>query len=268
MRVTVGYAVLLVAVATVLLLLGPRVQDMVVAQMSTNLHNLMRGHIGTLIGSAFVAVDGPIYVWLPGLFCLLAVTELLWHGGVLVVTFAFGHIGATLIVAAGLAAAIQFGWTPVSVARASDVGISYGAVAVLGALTAAIPARWRPAWIGWWLAVTVLAVSAVALGVAPARGGDFTDAGHIIAMVLGMALSTRFRSGARWTPLRVVLLVIGGSFGYLVLINTALLLLIAPLVGLLGACAAHWAVRRRQSRRGPGPVAIAVLPAPQPVPGG
>lgn len=31
--------------------------------------------------------------------------------------------------------------------------MSYGAIAVLGTFTAAIPHRWRAAWAGWWLAV-------------------------------------------------------------------------------------------------------------------
>ena len=61
-----AYAVLLVLVATTLLVLGPRVQDRVVSHLSTNLDNLAHGHLGTLLGSAFVTADGPIYLWLPG----------------------------------------------------------------------------------------------------------------------------------------------------------------------------------------------------------
>ncbi len=43
-----------------------------ISHASTNLHNLSHGHIGTLLVSAFVIDAGPIYVWLPGLMCLLA----------------------------------------------------------------------------------------------------------------------------------------------------------------------------------------------------
>jgi len=224
-RVTVGYAAMLVIVATTLVILGPRVEDAVISYMSTNLHNLARGHFATLVGSAFVTSSGFIYVWLPGLLCLLALAELFWRGGRLVLAFGLGHVGATLIVAVELAVAIRFGWLPISVARASDVGISYGAAAVLGALSVAIPARWRPAWIGWWLAVAVLAVVA---------GHDFTNAGHLIALVIGMSLSVRFRVAARWTPVRYVLLAIGAAFGYMVLANE-LPVMIAPIAGLLGA---------------------------------
>lgn len=152
-RVTVGYAAMLVGVATTLLMLGPRVEGAVVNHMSTNLHNLARGQHATLIGSVFVTSSGFIYVWLPGLICLLALAELFWRSGRLILAFGLGHIGATLIVVGGLAAAIRFGWVPMSAALASDVGMSYGAAAVLGALTIAIPASWRPGWIGWWLAI-------------------------------------------------------------------------------------------------------------------
>ncbi len=76
-----------------------------------------------------------MYFWLPCLICLLALAELIWRSGRLALVFVTGHIGATLLVAAGLTAAVEFHWLPLSVSRASDVGVSYGAVAVLGALT-------------------------------------------------------------------------------------------------------------------------------------
>ena len=150
-----AYAVIVTGVTTALYALGPQVQDRVIRHVSTNLHNLAHGHFGTLLGSAFVIDAGPIYVWLPGLVCLLALAELMWGSGRLVVAFVAGHVGATLLVAAGLTVAVELGWLPLSVSRATDVGMSYGAAAVLGSLTTAIPRRWRPAWIGWWLAVGV-----------------------------------------------------------------------------------------------------------------
>ena len=138
-RVTLGYTAALVAVATALLMLGPHVRDQVIWHTSTNLHNLGDGRIGTLIGSAFVNESGPIYVWLPGLVALLALAELLWRGRRLVVAFVVGHVGATLLVAAGLAVAVGVGLLSMSIVDVTDVGMSYGAVGVLGTLTAAIP---------------------------------------------------------------------------------------------------------------------------------
>ena len=186
-RVTVAYAVILTGVSSVLVALGPRVQNRVISHASTNLHNLSHGHLGTLFVSAFVIEAGPIYVWLPGLMCLMALAELMWRSRRLVVAFAIGHIGATLLVAVGLTAAVELGWLSTDVTRATDVGMSYGASAVLGALSAAIPSRLRPAWMGWWIAVAVAVV---------ALGRDFTDVGHAVALVLGMLVSTRFGRAA------------------------------------------------------------------------
>jgi hypothetical protein len=251
-RFTVSYAAALLAVSIALVILGPQVQAQVVQHASTNLHNLAHGHLGTLFGSALVPDTGPIYVWLPGLVCLLALAELLWHSSRLIVAFAVGHIGTTLLVAAGLAAAVELGWLPFSITRTSDVGMSYGAVAVLGALTAAIPGRWRPAWIGWWVSVGL--VSAV-------LGADFTDVGHAVALVLGMLVATRFSRPARWTAVRYLLLTVSAAFCFLVLAHTGWTSASAVSLGALGALAADRIARLRMARRAP---LTAALTAPQP----
>lgn len=221
-RVTVGYAVALLVIYLILAGLGPHAHDVAVSRMSTNVHNLARGHLGTLIGSAFVNDGGELFFWLPGLVCLLALGELMWRGTGLLITFAVGHVGATLIVAVGLVAAIETGMLPVSVARASDVGISYGAMCVLGAFTAAMPARWRGVWVGWWLGTAVVA----------AAGADFTAVGHVVALLLGIGLSFRLRSAWSWTPMHQALLLVGVTFGYLLLAGPSLM---APAGGLAGA---------------------------------
>lgn len=233
-RVTAMYAVALTFVATLLLELGPDFHDRVIRHASTNLHNLSHGHIGTLLGSAFVVDAGPIYFWLPGLVCLLALAELQWGSMRLVTAFAVGHVGATLLVAIGLAAAVMWGWLPLSVSWATDVGMSYGAAAVLGALTAAIPSRWRPAWIGWWLAVGLVVI---------VLGRDFTDIGHAVALMLGMLVSTRFGRPMDWTRPRFVLLALAAAFGFLILANTPLSFAIAGVCGLACAAAIGFAVR-------------------------
>lgn len=238
-RVTAAYAVVLVAVSVVLTALGPRARDAVVSHMSTNLHNLARGRLSTLVGSAFVGDGGDVYAWLPGLVCLLALGELMWRGKGLVITFAAGHVGATLIVAAGLLVALEVGWLPFAIARASDVGVSYGAVCVLGALTASIPPRWRPAWVGWWLGVAVTA----------AVGADFTAAGHIVALLLGVGLSFRLPSTAGWTPPRAVLLSVGAAFGYFLLSGSSMLASVGGLSGMLIALLAGQVLRSRTESR-------------------
>ncbi len=239
-RVTIAYSVALAGVTTVLMRLGPRVQNRVISHASTNLHNLNHGHLGTLLVSAVVIDAGPIYLWLPGLMCLLAIAELLWRSCRVVVAFAIGHVGATLVVAVGLAAAVKSGWLPTDVARATDVGMSYGASAVLGSLTAAIPRRWRPAWAGWWIAVAVVVV---------ALGRDFTDVGHAVALALGMLVSTRFGRAAQWTPLLCLLMVIASAFGFLMLAGSGLDLLMAPALGVVGAMIADVTIGRRLARQ-------------------
>jgi hypothetical protein len=222
-RITAAYAAALVAVSLGLTALGPHAREVVVSRMSTNLNNLSRGRLSTLIGSAFVDDGGDVFVWLPGLVCLLALGELIWRSRGLVIAFAVGHIGATLIVAAGLVVALKAGWLPFSIAHATDVGASYGAVCILGALTASIPSRWRPAWVGWWLGIAL----------AVAVGADFTAVGHVVALLLGIGLSFRLPSTAAWTPVRVILLSGGATFGYLMLSGPTVVATVGGLAGLL-----------------------------------
>jgi len=256
LRVTLGYAVALVAIAATLLTLGPEVQAHVIRHMSTNLHNLGHGRIGTLIGSAFITSEGPMWVWLPGIVSLLALAELLWRSRRVLVTFLVGHVGATLIVAAGLATALNLGWLPISITRVSDVGMSYGAAAVLGALTAAIPARWRFAWIGWWLSIGLMVVFT--------GGEDFTDVGHFVALLLGILVSIRFESVVRWTRIRAALLVVGAAFSYIVFVNTELSLILAPVAGLTGAFVSHLLAARLRARRVGPPVVATPAAAAEP----
>ncbi len=256
---TVGYVAVLLAISCVILALGPHAHDVLVERASTNLDNLAHGHLGTLLGSALVVDAGPLYFWLPFLTCLLALAELHLRTIRLVVAFVVGHIGATLLVAAALAASVEFGWLPLSITRASDVGMSYGALAVLGAMTAVIPPRWRAAWVGWW----------VSAGLAAAIiGGDFTDAGHTAAVVLGVLVSARFRQPIHWTLTRCLMLAASSGFGFLILAHHWGTMAAAPVFGVLGALAAH-KITQLATGRGAAPVlpaaGDAALTAPQPV---
>jgi rhomboid family protein len=236
-RATTVYAAVLVVVGVIVWGLGPRAQETLVDRMSTNLHNLTEGHLGTLVGSAFITDDGMGW-WLLGLVCLLASAELIWRSRRLVYIFVLGHVGATLIVAVGLALAIHSGWQPDDLIWADDVGVSYGAAAVVGALTAAVPRAARPAWAGWWLGVAILA----------ARGWDFTAVGHALALMLGMGWSLRVGCAPRWTLQRLAMLAAGLVFGYLVLSGSAVAPAGAGLLGALIAVTAHRVTRRALAR--------------------
>ena len=231
MRVTLVYAAALAAVAVLVARLAPQVQQNLLRDVSTNLHHLGNGKLGTLIESAFVNEAGPVYLWLPGLVAVLALGELLWLSRGLVVAFVVGHIGATLIVAAGIGAALLGGWLPSSIVDATDVGMSYGAVAVLGTFTAAIPRRWRAGWAGGWLAV--------AIGSAVISGGQFTNVGHAVALILGMAVGTRLRAVPYWTVPRYALLAVAAGFSYLLMAYGDLTLTATAGFGLMGAVGAQ-----------------------------
>lgn len=237
-RFTVAYVAALAFVSTAMLLIDPQTHDRVIRHASTNLHNLAHGRLGTLLGSAFVVEAGPLYFWLPFLTCLLVLAELQMRTLRLVMAFLIGHIGATLVVAAALAAAVKLGWMPWSITRASDVGMSYGALAVLGALTATIPRQWRPGWVAWWLAVSVSAAII---------GGEFTNAGHAVALTLGMLVGTRFHGTVHWTPVRCLMLLNSAGFGFLILSHSWWGMFAGAALGLFGAVIAHLVSQRFRS---------------------
>jgi Rhomboid-like protein len=179
LRVAPVYVGLVAAVrAAMCLRAGAASRTAVVQANSTNVANLLHGRVYTLVTSA-VLLEGR--ACLPALLALgivLCIGELAWGHVGMVAVFLYGHIVATLLVFAGLAVGLSLHQLCQRVARIADVGPSYGAVAVLGALlvtrTLPHPARWQ-------LTAAVLALTVTLLD------GTFTDAGHLISLLLGFA---------------------------------------------------------------------------------
>jgi uncharacterized membrane protein len=73
----------------------------------------------------------------------------------------------------------------------------------------------------------------------------------MLALLLGIGLSFRLRSMARWTPQHVTLLVVGAAFGFLVLSGPSM---VAPVWGLAGALIAQ--LMRRISPSTASPVCV------------
>ncbi|WP_063025439.1 rhomboid-like protein [Nocardia niwae] len=170
----------LIIVSAIFSVLSDSAQTRLVLHASTNLHNLLSGRIGTLLASAFVIGDVVgSWVIIPLLACLLALAELRFGALRAVRVFLAGHIGATLLVAAGLWIGVQAGWVPASIRWAEDVGVSYGAMALIGALVAAVPHRWRIAWATLWF---IVAVEGVLIE------QTFTHVGHLVAFTIGTAV--------------------------------------------------------------------------------
>lgn len=178
--VTVGYVAALVAVAVIYAKAGPEVQARILADTSTNLQNLRHGRIGTLLSSAFVIGDTDSTITnVPLLACLLVLVELRFGALRVIWTFLAGHIGATLLVAAGLWVGIRMHWLPGSLGDSEDVGISYGAMTLFGSLIVIVPKGSRIPWAVVWLAIAVK-------GVVDIR--DFTSVGHLLAYLIGTGI--------------------------------------------------------------------------------
>lgn len=158
--------------------LEPAERTRILRGCSTNVDNLAAGRWDTLVSSAFVVEEPMPLAYALLLLAVLGYAEYAygawWTAGV----FLLGHAGATLLVYGGLRAARPGAATR----RAVDVGTSYGLLAVLGALTSALPfgsARWT-------VRAGLLALSARPVA---ARTRSFTDAGHLAALVLGIGVS-------------------------------------------------------------------------------
>ncbi|MFI9200695.1 rhomboid-like protein [Streptomyces sp. NPDC053048] len=169
-------------------LLTPAVRERFLRHCSTNVDNLRRGRWDTLASSALV-VEAPME--LPYALLLLAVlgyTEYAYGAWWAAGAFVYGHVGASLVVYAGLRALRPGPRTR----SAIDVGASYGFNAMVGALATTLPRGYVR---------TGACAALLALGARPYLRGpgraDFTDAGHLLALVLGIGLGPALAAGRR-----------------------------------------------------------------------
>ncbi|WP_274916033.1 rhomboid-like protein [Streptomyces sp. WZ-12] len=172
---------------------------------STNVANLRAGRWGTLATSAAFAERPISPAYGVALLAALGTAEARWGAGCTAAVFAAGHVGASLLIYAGLrgrpgarpeavappipGAPGDAGAAGGATAHAVDVGASYGFYATLGALAASLPHRG---------ARVAASGGLLALGAVPVvrRGRTFTDAGHLTALALGVAVGA-VRTAAR-----------------------------------------------------------------------
>ncbi|MEU2831657.1 rhomboid-like protein [Streptomyces lavendulae] len=157
--------------------LGPQERERVLRACSTNVDNLDAGRWETLLTSACV-VEEPIP--LPYALLLVAVlgyAEYAYGAWWTAAVFLFGHTAATLLVYGALRRTADH-----ETRRALDVGASYGLNAVLGALTSALPRG---------TVRNAARAGLLALAVRPVlrRERTFTDAGHLVALGIGIGVS-------------------------------------------------------------------------------
>lgn len=154
-----------------------RLVSRLLRQDSTNLFNMGHHPGKVLVVSAFLIERGSVVPWLVGFALVLAPAER-WVGSARwLVLFAVGHVGATLITLAGIWHITHGGRTDMTLVHNIDVGISYGFYAVAAALCYRFPQKWRLLYVGALL--TDSAIVAVATR-------EFTDAGHLCAVLLGL----------------------------------------------------------------------------------
>ncbi len=157
---------------------------------STNVENLRAGRWRTLVTSAAFIEEPLPLPYSAALLVALGTAEARWGPRRAAGVFAVGHIGASLLVYAGLRGRVRAD-PPDATARAIDVGVSYGLNATLGALAMTVPHRG---------ARTAATAGLLALGIRPVLRSErtFTDAGHLIAIALGVGI------GAGRTPGTVI----------------------------------------------------------------
>ena len=176
---TAVYLLALAATTVALSLSSERTSDRVLLALSTNLHQLARDPVRVVLGSPFW-VGG----WTDFALCavvLVAVAapverRLGWRRTIAV--FAAGHVGATLLVAAGLWIGLRLDILDPAVEGARDVGASYGVLAVCAVATYLLAPRRRLPYAAALAGFVVLAA---------AVSHTFTDFGHLSAVAIGLA---------------------------------------------------------------------------------
>lgn len=173
---------------------------------STNVDNLADHPVGALAASPFFLGNGETIT--PGTVAIVVVGiggGLWWvesRRGSLIAGAAFlvGHVGATLVAAAVVVAAVRAGVYPVAVRSAVDVGISYGAQSAAAAAVVLLPRRafLLGGLVGGLVVVGWPLLDASWFGPLP----DFTTVGHLAAAALGFTLGLLVRRRSPESPRR------------------------------------------------------------------
>ncbi|MFI5766468.1 rhomboid-like protein [Streptomyces sp. NPDC051563] len=167
--------------------LDPAARERLLRRCSTNTDNLDAGRWETLPASALLVEEPMPLPYALLLTAVLGYAEYAYGAWWTAATFLFGHVTATLLVYGALRRTAG-----PRTRRAVDVGTSYGFNTVLGALTSVLPRG---------PVRTTARAGLLALAVRPVlrRERTFTDAGHLVALSLGLgvSLAADYLSGAK-----------------------------------------------------------------------
>lgn len=176
---TFTYLFILVVTTWVLRSSTVNLRHALLTEHSTNLDHLRHDPITVLVTSAFWVTGPELALWVV-LFPLVLAPAERWLGTLrTIVAFWVGHVGATLITAAGLALLIRHHYLPHRLNDVVDVGSSYGFFCIAALFTYRLPRPWRLPW------ATLLLTGSITL---MAIDQGFSDFGHFTAILIGFCL--------------------------------------------------------------------------------
>lgn len=146
---------------------------------SSNLHELSRHPMRALLGSAFWIENPASLPFYAVLFEVFHAPVERWLGTLKwLIVVGTAHVAATLVSQKVVLEAIKDHDVPRSMAHVVDIGVSYGLAASIGILTYRLPRPWR-----WFYLAGAVAFFAVAL----ITDRTYTDLGHAVSLVIGLA---------------------------------------------------------------------------------
>jgi hypothetical protein len=186
---TFVYLTLLGATTWVLSSSGAKASAQILLDRSTNLTHLSSDPIHVLLASAFwLSSPADLPLWAALFVLILANVERRIGTRRTFAVFAVGHIGATLLVAAGLWVMLLAHAVGSSVVDAQDVGVSYGFFALASAATCLVARPLQIPWLGGLLLYAAGDMLTTSL--------TFTDFGHLFSVLLGVACMPFVRRSA------------------------------------------------------------------------
>lgn len=158
--------------------MSPHFEERFLRQRSTNIHQLSSDPLRAFIASA-MWIDGGHWLPYAGLYTIFHAQAERWLGTARwLAVCAAAHVLASLISEGALLQAIRDGLAPHSAVNTLDFGVSYALAGVVGVLTYRIAAPWSYAY---------LAVVLLVYGVPLTSSPTFTDFGHFISVLVGLA---------------------------------------------------------------------------------
>ncbi|MFF7989001.1 rhomboid-like protein [Kitasatospora xanthocidica] len=179
LRLTTAYVLLLTLTASWLAGQGHAERARFVRHNSSNVHHMEVGKWWTMFTSGLVVDGVPAWAGIAAVAAVLGLAEWRWGPARAAAVFAFGHLGATLLTEGAMWVMLTV-HIPGALSHARDVGISYGLVATGACLLALGPVPLRR---------YGLPALALVLAVAWAVDRQLADAGHLVALGLGVLAS-------------------------------------------------------------------------------